>query len=221
MRSKSFQNVPIGANAGESIVNVVKTVAGGASSTLALAIAVPMNTLTVARVTIQGSAGSSTPLAVVADASANTLTLAAHGIQNGTPVFVAGSTQPTGITAGTMYYARAASSSTITLYALQSQAVAGGATGLVDFSTAGADVVVYPTFLAAVYFLDVTVANRNGVTTIVGAINKVAMEDVAAWDVTAAANDTTNTIDISVTPDAVINTSFEIYGTATNLSLKV
>lgn len=189
---------------------VTARLAANAGSTVIQSIAVPVGMMAIARVRIVATTPAPAPLSVVADATADTLTAVAHGYLSGQPVQVSGTTLPTGVTAGTTYYANAATVDTIKLYDTQAHAVAGGATGLVDITAVGAGVILVGTTVAGVYFVDVAAKNENGVTSLVGAANKVALEDISAWDVTAAANNTKSTIEISATPDTVQATAFKV-----------
>lgn len=65
------------------------------------------------------------------DLTADTITVASHGLANGAAKLVTGIT---GVTAGTVYYVRSASASTLLLYDTAAHAIAGGATGLIDLT---------------------------------------------------------------------------------------
>lgn len=185
--------------------------AANAGASVLVSLAVPLNCIVIARVKIRGAAGKiCNPIAVTADASTDLLTKTAHGIQSGTPLHVVGGTQPGGVVAATMYYANAASADTIALYDTYAHGVAGGPTGLVDITSAGATVKVYPSVLSAYYEFVAVARNRRTTTALVGAVaSLVAVEDNSAWDATAAVNDTADTLEVKVTPDAAIDTRFE------------
>lgn len=73
---------------------------------------------------------SSTITTTIADPGV--LTLAAHGLTNGEAVYFSTTgVLPTGITAGTVYYARVVDANTFNLYDTSAHAVSGGATGRV------------------------------------------------------------------------------------------
>ncbi len=82
-------------------------------------------------------AGSGAPLAFVAAATGDALTIPGHSITSGATVVVwpgAGATLPTGLTAGTIYYARDVSGSTLKL-----AATSGGSA--IDLSADGAGLI--------------------------------------------------------------------------------
>lgn len=63
----------------------------------------------------------------------------------------------------------------------------------------------------AYYELSFVAKNIAGTTSLVGAVTShVAVEDDATWAVTVAANDTDDTVDITVTPDASNDTTFKV-----------
>lgn len=193
------------------LVTGSRSFAGNAGASLILSVPVPFNCMAIIRARVRAVAGNLGVLAVVASAGADTLTLVAHGVVNGTPVYVGiavGGTQPGGVTATTLYYARAASADTITLYDTQAHAVAGGATGLVDITSAGVTPLVFITTLNAAYFVDAILANKNGNTALVGSSTIVDYENVAAWACDIVANDTTDAAELKGTPDTVLATSF-------------
>ena len=65
-------------------------------------------------------------------AAPGVVTYAAHGFSNGTPItFTTTGALPTGITGGTVYYVRSASTDTFNLYDTAAHAIAGGSTGRV------------------------------------------------------------------------------------------
>ena len=135
------------------------------------------------------------------------LNAASSGIVTGTPVNVTGTTVPTGITAGTVYYA-SVTGAYISLYDTEAHAVSAAATGLVAFTTAGAAVVVQPATLNAYYKTTVAAKNINGVVTLIGTPSQTALEDVSAWDFTQVANNTTKRLDLKGTPDGTLATTF-------------
>lgn len=75
----------------------------------------------------------------------NEINWANHGFSNGQAVYFTAATMPTGLTAGTIYYARVSDTSTpanrMFLYDTEEHAIAGGATGQITFSSAGTTVV--------------------------------------------------------------------------------
>ena len=74
----------------------------------------------------------------ISNASPAVVTLTNHGLRDGTGVaFSTTGALPTGITAGTTYYARSTASNTFNLYDTAENAVAGGSTGRVNTSSAG------------------------------------------------------------------------------------
>lgn len=86
-----------------------------------------------------GDSVSITVASTAVDADTDTITKTAHGFSTGDCVNVSTSTTlPTGISADTGYYVNRVSSSTFKLYDTRAHAVAGGATGLVNITAAGA-----------------------------------------------------------------------------------
>jgi hypothetical protein len=104
------------------------------------------------------------------------------------------------------------------LYDTQARGVAGGATGLVDITSAGATVNIFPCYLVACYKLVAAFKNTNGNTAIVGSVVKDVMEDVSGWDTTIEANDSADTAEIKATPDTVLGTRFSLTATYTTFS---
>lgn len=204
-----------------SRINQTLSLAANAGSSVLAKFAIPVNMGALVKARLFACAGGLEVLSVVADAGADTLTLVAHGVVTGTPVFVVGGTQPGGVTATTVYYARAASADTITLYGTQAQSVTGGGTGLVDITTAGATVKVYKTTLNAVYEVAGAFQNRNGTLAIIGSVDKVGYENVAGWDCDIAANNTTDVVEIKGTPDGVLDTRFFVEAEITQFALNV
>lgn len=187
--------------------------AANAGSSLLLSIAVPLNTLMHVMAIIKSAAGTNVTIAPsVVTAGSDQFTCTGHGIQTGCPVtvgFTVGGAVPGGTTANTIYYARAVDANTITLHATQGGAVAG--TGIIDVTSAGTTPLLIFSFHSAYYVLRATIRNRFGNTALVGALTTVAShEDIAAWDAVMAANDTTDAIEIKVTPDVTQATVFEV-----------
>lgn len=207
---------------GASTFRASKTLAANAGQTVLATLKVPVNSMMIVRARVRAAVGGFGPITVVADAAADTLTHVAHGISSGTPVYVVGTGQPGGVTATTIYYARAASADTITLYDTKAHSVAGGGTGLVDITSVGAGVNVSPMVLNAFYSLDTAVRNQGGKTSLLGTVNAgLTFEDIAAWDATITANDTTDVLEFKGTPDADLATRFEIEATVETLSLQI
>jgi len=74
----------------------------------------------------------------ISNATPAVVTLTNHGLRDGTGVvFSTTGTLPTGITAGTTYYAKSTASNTFNLYDTSAHAIAGGSTGRVNTSSAG------------------------------------------------------------------------------------
>jgi hypothetical protein len=197
--------------------------AANAGASVMASIAVPKGCFVYVNALIHASAGSAfTPIAVTADSDTDLFTATAHGLGHGTPVIVKGATQPTGVSATTIYFARAASSSTISIYDTHAHAVAGGGTGQALFTGNGTSVVIYPQPLAGFYIVDACGINRAATTALVGSANVVAFEetDCSAWAATIAANDSTDTLDVTVTPDATAATRFEAELNITVMSAK-
>lgn len=83
------------------------------------------------------------------------VTSATHGRATGDPIKFAADTLPTGLSATTTYYMKAASTTTFTVYDTKANAITGGATGKFNFSDSGTTVTVIPqecisTFVASV-----------------------------------------------------------------------
>lgn len=86
-----------------------------------------------------GDSVSITVPSTAVNADTDTITKTAHGFSTGDCVNVSTSTTlPTGISADTGYYVNRVSSSAFKLYDTRAHAVAGGATGLVNITAAGA-----------------------------------------------------------------------------------
>ncbi len=63
------------------------------------------------------------------------VTYTGHGLSDGTPIsFTTTGALPTGVTAGTVYYAKSTGTNTLNLYDTSAHAISGGATGRVDTS---------------------------------------------------------------------------------------
>lgn len=74
----------------------------------------------------------------ISNATPAVVTLTNHGLRDGTGVvFSTTGSLPTGVTAGTTYYAKSTASNTFNLYDTSAHAIAGGATGRVATSSAG------------------------------------------------------------------------------------
>lgn len=83
-------------------------------------------------------AGRTGKTVTISNASPAVVTLTNHGLRDGTGVaFSTTGTLPTGITAGTTYYARSTASNTSNLYDTAEHAIAGGSTGRVNTSSDG------------------------------------------------------------------------------------
>lgn len=78
---------------------------------------------------------------------------AAHGYSSGDPAYYQkqGGTAAVGLTDGNLYYVRNESSTTITLYDTSAHAIAGGATGRVDLTSAGTETHYIYSAGAAIY----------------------------------------------------------------------
>lgn len=74
----------------------------------------------------------------ISNATPAVVTLTNHGLRDGTGVvFSTTGSLPTGVTAGTTYYAKSTASNTFNLYDTSAHAIAGGSTGRVNTSSAG------------------------------------------------------------------------------------
>lgn len=74
----------------------------------------------------------------ISNATPAVVTLTNHGLRDGTGVaFSTTGALPTGVTAGTTYYAKSTASNTFNLYDTAEHAIAGGSTGRIDTSSAG------------------------------------------------------------------------------------
>ena len=74
----------------------------------------------------------------ISNATPAVVTLTSHGLRDGTGVvFSTTGSLPTGVTAGTTYYARSTASNTCNLYDTAEHAIAGGSTGRINTSSAG------------------------------------------------------------------------------------
>jgi len=216
-------NLPLrNVNSGDSTFRASKSLAANAGQSVLTSIKVPVNSMLVVRARVRVAAGAFGPIAVTADSTTELLTKVAHGIPTGTPVFVVGTVQPGGVTATTLYFARAASADTISLYDTKAHAAAGGGTGLTDITSNGTVVILTPVCLNGYYILDAVVRNQFGKTTLLGAVNAaLTLEDIAAWDVTITANDTTDILEFKGTPDVDLVTRFEIEAAVEQVSLQV
>ncbi len=213
MKNLKIQTPPIMRSAAISIVAGSVVLTANAGSTALVGFPVPDNSLAHFRGRIKASAGLLKNIAVTLSTSTDAATAAAvHGVTSGQPVYVVGSSQPGGFTAATLYYANAATTTTLKFYDTQAHAVSGGATGLVDITSAGTAVVVYCVPIVAFYEVGAVVANRNGNTALVGSVDAVAFEDVAAWAGSVSADDSGNALSLLGTPDAVLDTTIEHYG---------
>jgi hypothetical protein len=184
------------------------SLAGNAGLTVVETIPVPVNGQVYVNLYAKLAAGTITTKTITAiDATADTATIVAHGFVTGSPVFVT----VTGLTAGTVYYARAEDVDTLTFYDTKAHALAGGATGLGNITALGSGPKVVGTIEQGFYQVKAVVRNRNGKTALLGAQSQaLALEDVAAWDVSITANDTTDVVELNVTPDATLATRWEL-----------
>ena len=83
-------------------------------------------------------AGRTGKTVTISNATPAVVTLTNHGLRDGTGVaFSTTGSLPTGVTAGTTYYAKSTASNTLNLYDTAEHAVAGGSTGRVNTSSAG------------------------------------------------------------------------------------
>lgn len=74
----------------------------------------------------------------ISNATPAVVTLTNHGLRDGTGVvFSTTGSLPTGVTAGTTYYAKSTASGTCNLYDTSAHAIAGGSTGRVNTSSSG------------------------------------------------------------------------------------
>jgi hypothetical protein len=202
-------------------VNSREVFAANAGASVIANIAVPSGCMVVASLRARASAGVANRVAVTAVNASETFTApAGHGFTTGMVAFCVGTAQPTGVSATTAYFLNVATN-TIKLYDTAANAVTGGGTGLVSFTTDGTSVVLIGAPLSAAYFLRVAAKNQNGVTALVGSADLVAFEDVSAWALTATANNTTDVLEIKGTPDGNVATAFEIVGEVQTLSLVV
>lgn len=199
------------------------TLAGGVDPTavVVLPISVPAGTTVTASLNVRASAGVVYSAAATASAAADTLTVAAgHGFVTGQAVYVVGSGQPGGVTATTLYYVNvSADTLTLKLFTTQALAVLNGTP--VDITTAGTSVVVSGVPICACYVVQSAARNRNGNTTLIGSTDLVAFEDVSAWALTAVANSTTDTIDVTFLGDIVLPCAVEVTGVTQTLSSAV
>lgn len=196
------------------------TLTANAGATGTLSIDIPRNTLSIISALIKMSAGEVGPaIAGVADDTTDLITATAHGIATGTPIVLNQSTTvPAGITATTVYFARAASANTIAVHLTSAAAVAG--TGTVDLTTAGTAVKVTTTTINAVYKIEVALANRNGITAIIGTQDLIAFEHVSAWAAAFIADDTRDQATLNLTPDVDNTTRYEIFAEVLQVSAK-
>jgi hypothetical protein len=83
------------------------------------------------------------------------VTFTAHGLSNGDPIsFATTGALPTGIVAGTIYYARSVTADTLNLYDTAAHAIAGGATGRV--TTTGTQSGTHTSTIYGIDILDTT-----------------------------------------------------------------
>lgn len=197
------------------------SLAAGLSATAVYAAPVGINTKTIIRGLVRASSGIiGGTQATVVDAGADTFTSVAHGFVTVTPMLVSGTVAPTGVTAGTIYYAWPTTVDVVQLYdTLATAATHDGSTGLTNPTTAGTAVKLTPTCVDAVYSILGVVANRNGVAANVGSPVVDAFEVISAWACTIAANVTDDTIEVTVTPDATLVTKVEYLLEVFNLNL--
>lgn len=187
------------------------SVAANAGASVLAAIAVDPNTVNIVEGIIRASAGSQVAPAAIASAVAGTdvvTTSAAHGLTTGQPVIVSGITGLTGVVVTTVYFVNAVSATTLTLHDTAANAILGGANGRLDITADGTGTITGVP-VQAVYFIRCAVRNRAGVTSLLGSVDILALEDVAAWAGTIVANNTNDTFDITGTPDASLATKFE------------
>ena len=194
--------------------------AANAGASVITAVPVPKNCMVLVTGRAFASAGALNGFAVTADASTDALTKTAHGVVTGTPVFLTGTAVPTGTTENTVYYARAATADTITLYDTEAHAVSGGGTGLVDITAAGTAVKLYTLTQNAAYTIQFAGRNLNGTTALIGSADLNAFEEISAWDLTVVANDTNDTLEVKGTPDATLATRFYVDLEVTTQSVK-
>ena len=89
----------------------------------------------------------------ISNATPAVVTLTNHGLRDGTGVvFSTSGALPTGVTAGTTYYAKSTAANTFNLYDTSAHAIAGGATGRVNTSSAGSGTHT----IKSAYFLGLT-----------------------------------------------------------------
>jgi hypothetical protein len=191
------------------------SLAGGASATAILSLPVANGETLLVEALVQASAGTfQQNKTFVAANTGDTFTLEDHGLIQGQPV-MAISGLPTGITANTVYYVIKTDDDVIKL--ASSAANAAGATA-VAISADAAAAVLSTVALIGVYKVTAAVANKNGVTALVGTPDVVAFEDVAGWACTIQANDTTNALEVDGTPDGVLSTTFDVYAQIVRMS---
>ena len=211
---KNAQDLPVSfVIDGADRKSVSRQLAANAGSTQILRIPVSKGEVVYAEALVNAYAGQEigqVPVSAI-NTGTDVLTSTAHGLITGQPVvgsFTAGGSQPAGIVATTIYFVRAVDANTFTLHPTAADAV--GNANILNITSAGANVIVIPTKLYAVYKLSGVVANRNGVVALVGSAQAVAYENVAAWDVAIAADDTNDGLAINATPDTLLPTTFEV-----------
>ena len=151
----------------------------------------------------------------------DTITEAAHGLADGTAVdFTTTDTLPAGISANTAYYVGEGATATFQLYDTYAHAIAGGATGLVDITDAGAGTHTLHANRIGVIPLDVTLPDNaiisGGLLDVLtafvdiddGTNNTEALHLVSANDIFSAANLTAGIKD--VVPDETGSTAIKL-----------
>jgi hypothetical protein len=191
------------------------SLAGNAGATTVGRIPILAGLLVYFEAIIKLAAGDTRQLAIESvSAGADTVTITAHGLVTGSPVYVgflAGGAVPAGLTALTLYYVNAVDANTLKFYTTKANAVTGSGTGLLDITGAGTTPVVIGTVEQAMYHVRGVCRNRNTVTALLGAIVQgLVVEDVAAWDATAVADDANDALALQVTPDATLATRYDI-----------
>ena len=186
------------------------TIAAGTTAGIMRHIKVPPNMIATIYARAKVSAGTNTaPLAVTV--SGNVFTATAHGYTTGQPLILGGTTAPTGLTLGNIYYAIVLTANTFSLASTAALALAGTA---ISLSSAGTAVTVDGTKQTA-YFEAVGVArNLNGVVALVGTPTITTYKDsaLAAWAVTIVANNVNANpgVDVCLTSDVNLSNYFEV-----------
>ena len=220
MLNAQISPVPVQVS-GASVYEGTVSVAANTSNAVLRNGVVSNNRIAIVSTRVKASIGSNGVSTAITSISSNTATLAAHGLVTGQPILLGGTTAPTGLTLGVIYYAIVLNSSTFNFATTPANAASATA---ITLSSAGTAVTFTPVKQTGYFETKATVRVINGVASVLNAATSIVSHKdtaLAAVASTVVANNTANYIGFSVvgTSDPNLITTFKYFVDVTDENL--